>query len=366
MFGVYIHYPWCRSRCPYCDFAIAVRAPGEASDDAAYLDALIRELDRRAPQLADRKLTTIYIGGGTPSFADSQLIAGAISAVRRSWSGRPREVTLEANPTDCTAANMDAWLEAGVTRLSVGVQSTRQDELTWLGRDHRMGDGIAGLSSALSAGFASVTADVILGVPVGDPVESVDSVIAAGAPHISVYELTIEERTPLGRRVARGELSPRGADELADLYTATRERLVAAGYEHYEVSSYAREGHRAVHNSAYWRLGEFLGVGNGAASFVAHPDGGGERWTNPRSVGRYLAGGEPEIETLTADDLAGDRIWLGMRTADGVDRSAFAGRDELLSELLADGLAIADGDRIRPTLRGFLLNDFVARRAVVR
>jgi oxygen-independent coproporphyrinogen-3 oxidase len=227
-----------------------------------------------------------------------------------------------------------------------------------------MGDGLSAVQRALASPLSSVSADVILGTPVGDPLESVDAIAATGVPHISVYELTIEERTPLGKRVARGELSPRSADELADLYTATRERLLAAGYEHYEISSFARPGHRAIHNSAYWRLGEFLGVGNGAASFRIRADGAGVRWTNPRSVTRYLAGDPPEVEDLTADDLARDRIWLGMRTSDGVARSDFEGRAGLLADLVTEGLALEDESRIRPTLRGFLLSDSVARRAV--
>ncbi|HYU16094.1 MAG TPA: hypothetical protein VEL05_08490, partial [Candidatus Acidoferrum sp.] len=189
-----------------------------------------------------------------------------------------------------------------------------------------------------------------------------------GVPHLSVYELTVADGTPLQRQVARGEVVPEEEDRLAELYLAAHDLLAAAGYEHYEVSSYARPGARAVHNSLYWRVEEFLGLGSGAASFRREPDGGGLRWNNHRSVGRYLAApaGERQAsaDRLTAAALAADRVWLGMRTSDGVPREALAGRTRLVDWLQASGLAEMTAERIRPTLRGFLYSDQVARRVL--
>ncbi len=365
-FGVYIHFPWCRSRCPYCDFAIAI-SPLADIPHTSYTDALLAELSRQAPRFRDRDLVSIYLGGGTPSLWEPSELSRAVSGVLETFtSDALREVTLEANPADCTPSSMSAWRAAGVTRLSIGVQSTDDRDLVSLGRDHRMGDGRAAVSAALTASFASLSADVIAGAPgpTDGGISSARALADLGAPHLSVYELTIEPNAPLARAVERGEVTPRSDDELADTYIAIHDHLTARGYDHYEISSYALPGHRAVHNSLYWRCAEFLGLGNGAASFLRHPDGSGQRWTNPRAVARYLAGGAPEIDTLSRLALAADRIWLGLRTSDGVELGAFEHFPRLPAELSEGGLAVEEGGRIRPTLRGFLQADRVARRVL--
>jgi oxygen-independent coproporphyrinogen III oxidase len=372
---VYIHYPWCRNRCPYCDFPIALARAGIPHE--RYLAAVLAELAERAAEFAGRELRSIYFGGGTPSLWPASCVAAAVDSVRAAFPGAgppgsgsgPEEVTLEANPVDATPENLAAWREAGVTRVSLGVQSADERELAFLGRDHRMGDGLAALAATLGAGFESVTADVILGAPAGSGgIESVKRIADLGPPHLSVYELTIEERAPLGRAVARGEVTPLREERLAELLCAAHEELEARGYEHYEVSSYAQPGMRAIHNSLYWCGAEFLGLGNGAASFRLVPGGAGRRWVNHRAVNRYLAarGRERvgESEELTAAEVETDRIWLGMRTADGVDERAFAGRGKVCDWLLAEGLAERKEGRIRPTLRGFLYADQVAGRVV--
>jgi oxygen-independent coproporphyrinogen III oxidase len=371
--GVYIHYPYCRSRCSYCDFAIAI-APEPPHQ--AYLRAVVRELEEGASQVAGHELVSIYFGGGTPSLWPAACIDEAIAAVRGAFPHRrePLEVTLEANPTDCVEPSLATWRAAGVTRLSIGVQSTDATELHTLGRDHRMGDGAAALERAVCAGFASVSADLILGVPgPGDPGErarrSVDQMTAFGPEHLSVYELTFEPATPLDARRRRGEVEPVDEDALAELYATTSRELEDRGYEHYEISSYARPGYRAVHNSLYWRGASYLGLGSGACSFLLAGDGGGARWRNHRSVGRYLASsGEARVaerEVQNAAEVAADRLWLGLRTSEGVGRDAFIERPRLLRWLLDTGLARPHGDSIRPTLRGFLYADQVAQRAIL-
>ncbi|HEU4728488.1 MAG TPA: coproporphyrinogen-III oxidase family protein [Kofleriaceae bacterium] len=359
--GVYLHYPWCRKRCPYCDFAIEVGPP--AHED--YLDAIVRELALRAPAFSG-ELVSIYLGGGTPSLWRPDCIARAIEHVRARFAGTPREVTIEANPTDCTEANLEAWRAAGIDRLSIGVQSVEPRELVLLGRDHRFGDGRAAVLRARAAGFTT-SVDFILGVPIAAaPGPPVPPTIDLPADHLSVYELTIEERTAFGKRVRDGRLVPMSEDALTELYLQVHDRLTAAGYEHYEISSYARPGKRAVHNALYWRGAPFLGLGVGAASLEICADGSARRPTNPRRASEYLAApGEPaEVLTSTADELAADRAWLGLRTSDGVAEADLAPAPGLSEWLLAEGLADRVGGRIRPTLRGFLLADRIASRVV--
>ena len=373
--GVYIHYPWCRSRCPYCDFPIAVAPLGEIPH-RPYLTAVLEELELRAREFAGRRLVSIYLGGGTPSLWQADCLAEVVSAVCAALgpSGPGSlEITIEANPVDCTAERMAGWRAAGIDRVSIGVQSLAAGELVALGRDHRMGDGPAAIDAALAAGFRRLSADLILGAP-GPPgtlaraLAGAETLAGRGVPHLSVYELTVAEGTPLERQIARGEVAAQDEDRLAELYTGAHELLSAAGYEHYEVSSYARPGARAVHNSLYWRGDEFLGLGSGAASFRRNPDGSGQRWSNHRSVGRYMAAPADQrrasADSLDRAELAADRVWLGLRTRDGVPADALAGQPGLLDWLGESGLAEVSADRIRPTLRGFLYSDQVARRVM--
>ena len=289
-------------------------------------------------------------------------IAAAIERIRGRFAGTPREITIEANPTDCTGGNLAAWRAAGINRISIGVQSFEPRELVVLGRDHRFGDGPAAIARSLAAGFAT-SADFILGVPGG----------VAGAPavdrsadHLSIYELTIEDRTAFGQRVRDGRLVPLSEDALTERYTQTHDQLTAAGYEHYEISSYARPGKRAVHNALYWRGSAFLGLGVGAASLELAADGSGRRTTNPRRAAAYLAspGTPAEVVASTAHELAADRVWLGLRTSDGVLEADLAPAPGIAEWLVAERLAERRAGRICPTLRGFLLADHIAARVV--
>ncbi len=376
---MYLHFPWCRKLCPYCDFAVMVARA--APPHEAYRDAILAELAARAPAWNGRELTTIYLGGGTPSLWRPDCIAEVIAAVRATLGApgaAPREITLEANPTDCTPANLAAWRAAGIDRVSIGVQSLDGAELAALGRDHAHGDGEAAIGAALAAGLASVSADLILGAPRADDAAapgappSVHALARSGAPHLSVYELTIEPRTQFGKRARRGALPVLPDERLAALYEATHAALTAAGYEHYEISSYARPGHRAIHNGLYWQGVEYLGLGAGAASFRRVGDGG-RRETNLRHARRYLAAaaGERVAEVIDQDaaDVAIDRVWLAMRTIDGagvadLDALGAAARDRLVARLGDEGLATLVDGRLRPTPRGFLFNDRIARHVL--
>jgi putative oxygen-independent coproporphyrinogen III oxidase len=380
--GIYIHVPWCRQLCPYCDFAVAVvgRAP---IPHRHYLDAILTELAERAPEVAGRRLVSIYFGGGTPSLWEPECLQAACDAVTRTFAaGGPGtvsentpettiEITLEANPQDCVPERLAAWRAAGINRLSIGVQSLEPGVLRTLGRTG-LGDGPAALAAAAAAGFERISADLIFGVPGGAPGGEDEAVRAAaaladtGVGHLSVYELTIEERTAFGKAVRAGRMTPLDEDRLAALYRELHHTLEARGFEHYEISSYARPGQRAVHNSLYWNGGEYLGLGSSAASFVLRPDGSGVRSVNQRSVHAYLRsqGGArvAEREVLDPAEVARDRVWLGMRTADGVPGEALAGAPALVRWLLDEDLATVGGGRIRPTLRGFAYADRIASR----
>lgn len=317
---------------------------------------MLVELAQRGPAYSG-ELRSIYLGGGTPSLWRVDCIAKAIAGITDRY-GAPVEVTIEANPTDCTAESLEAWRAAGINRLSIGVQSFDSNALVTLGRDHRFGDGRAALDRALGAGF-EISADFILGVPGASALE-----LDTRPPHLSIYELTIEERTAFGQRVRDGRLTPLPDDDLLELYVATDERLTRDGYEHYEISSYARPGHRAVHNSLYWQGAPYLGLGVGAASLFSAPDGSGVRQTNPRRAAEYLAApGVPAERTeIDAREMAVDRAWLGMRTSDGVPASSLP--RSVVDWLVSEGLARSRGEQITPTLRGFLLADRIAAEIV--
>lgn len=324
---------------------------------------MLVELERRAGAFSGT-LASIYFGGGTPSLWAPEHVAEVIAAVRARWSGRSIEVTIEANPTDITGERLAAWRAAGITRISVGVQSLEPGTLVTLGRDHRFGDGREAVARAIDAGF-DVSADFILGVP------GSDEDVAALAPHLSVYELTIEERTAFGRRARDGRLVPLDEDALEARYVAAHERLARLGYEHYEISSYAMPGKRAVHNSLYWRGSAFLGLGVGAASLEID-ETGGARATNPRRWIDYARdpGAPAERIVMSPSELASDRAWLGMRTSDGVVESALAAAPGLADALVAEGLAERRIDHgtsyVHPTLRGFLMADRIAARIVAQ
>jgi oxygen-independent coproporphyrinogen-3 oxidase len=366
--GLYVHFPWCRHLCPYCDFPVAI-ARGEPPHDD-YTAAILRELDERAHELDGTSLVSIYVGGGTPSLWRPDCLATMIARARDTFGARGElEITIEANPSDCTPDKLAAWRAAGVNRVSIGVQSLEARELVALGRDHRMGDdGLGAIAAARAAGFRSISADLILGIPDAHTAEPPAHVArtAAAVDHLSIYELTIEERTAFGARARAGTLHPLDEDTLASLYERTHAQLAEAGFDHYEISSYARPGQRAVHNSLYWRGAPYLGLGPGAASFVRTPDGGGTRATNVRAAAAYLRaeGAARVAETMVSPpgELAADLVWLGLRTSDGIARADAP--DDLVGWLLSERLVEAEGARIRPTLRGFLYADRIAARAV--
>ena len=375
MFGVYIHFPYCRKRCPYCDFAVHARAriPHEQ-----YARAVERELADRASLFAGRRLASVYFGGGTPGLWRADCLGDVLAAVRAAFpADGDIEVTVEANPDDLPREQLDGLRQAGVTRLSLGVQSLEPKHLATLGRTHARGEAERAVADARAAGFDNLSLDLMFGMPSQTLTElesDLAGVLAMEPEHVSVYNLTVEDRTAFGGLQRAGLLSVPDSGVCAEMYERIDARLTAAGLGHYEISSWARPGRRAVHNTLYWTGGEYLGLGCSAHSFRRLPDGGGERFSVARSVDEWLrAPSVAQRETLDAAALEREAVWLGLRFLDGIDRAAHArlhGVDPVaahadeVARLVAEGLVAVTPERLALTARGVLFADEVGARFV--
>ncbi|MPZ67174.1 MAG: coproporphyrinogen III oxidase [Pseudonocardiaceae bacterium] len=370
-FGVYVHVPFCATRCGYCDFN--TYTPGELGYSASpesWLDAVRRELQLAAGVLAaPPAVDTVFVGGGTPSLLGADGLAAVLDAVRTSFGLTPgAEVTTETNPESTSPEFFEGIAAAGFTRVSLGMQSAAPHVLAALDRRHTPGRAVAAAREARAAGFEHVSLDLIYGTP-GETSEdlaaSLDAVLAAGVDHVSAYALVVEDGTAMARRVARGELAAPDDDVLADRYEQVDAALSAVGLQWYEVSNWAVSPEaRCRHNLGYWLGGDWWGAGPGAHSHV-----GGVRWWNVKHPARYaavLAAGESPAagrELLSADDRRVERVMLELRLADGLPLDALdeAGRG-VASRALGDGL-LAPGPpgRVVLTPRGRLLADAVVR-----
>jgi oxygen-independent coproporphyrinogen-3 oxidase len=378
--GVYVHFPFCGVRCPYCDFAVDTRA--EIPHDA-YADAVIAELGARRAWFAG-PLVSIYFGGGTPGLWRPAALGRVVDAVRDAFGGPPAdalEITVEANPGEVDAPHLRALRAAGVNRLSLGAQAFEDRLLRALGRNHDAAAIPAAVRAARAAGFEALSLDLMFGLPEqsrDDWRRALDAVVALAPEHVSAYALTIERGTAFGARDRAGTLPRPDDDAVAVMFEDAAAALGAAGLPRYEVSSYASPARRARHNGLYWSGAPYLGLGASAASFRPLADGAGWRFSNPRATDTYLAavaagGGAVaprEVERRAASELENEAVWLGLRTVDGVDRAAHRrryGRDPLdgrtaAPACLAAGWLVVDEERVRLTPTGFLFADEVARR----
>ena len=383
--GVYVHFPFCGSRCPYCDFAVAIRS--EIPHDA-YTDAVLAELGTRAPWwkgAGSPNLASIYFGGGTPGLWRPDALGRVLTEVRRAFAGGAGlEITVEANPGDLDRTTLADLRAQGVNRLSFGAQAFQDHLLKRIGRRHEASAIPRAFEAARAAGFDNLCADLMFGLPdqtIDNWRASLAALCALGPEHITAYALTVEPGTRFGALERAGKLARPQDDLVAAMYTTCHDTLTAAGYAHYEISSYARPGRRSVHNSLYWTMGAYLGLGVSASSFRPLASGQGWRFSNPRSVSAYLDGVRVSLGAVTPEQvelrspaqLEDEALWLGLRMSDGVDRHAHEQRHGQDPLALPERAAAADScvaagwlevtpARLRLTPAGFLFADEVAVR----
>jgi putative oxygen-independent coproporphyrinogen III oxidase len=371
-FGVYVHYPWCSFRCPYCDFAVSTDHP---LPGARYAAAVVAEMRRRAPAFAGRACATLYVGGGTPSLWEPEAVARVVEAARALGLPEAAEVTLEANPESADARRAAAWRDAGVNRVSIGVQSFDAAVLHKLGRRHGPEEAERAIREVAGV-IPNVSVDLIYGgrrASVGSARADALRVASLPVTHVSAYALTLDaevlaEDVPFSRLAREGKLSFPGDDEVLDEGRAIAAVLEAAGLRRYEISNFARPGLESRHNLLYWRSEDYLGAGAGAVGCV-RSEAGAVRWTNHRDYLPWLAAVEggalpsAEEEVLRPAELRNERVMLALRTTEGLDASLLspAQRREVAT-LVGAGLATLQGGRLALTPEGMELHSAVSER----
>ena len=366
--ALYIHWPFCVSKCPYCDFNSHVR---ESIDQDAWREALLADLAYEAGQTRGRRLTSIFFGGGTPSLMPPATVAALIEAAEAQWGFAPGiEITLEANPNSAEAARFADLAAAGVNRVSLGLQSLDDAALRFLGRAHDKAEGLAALDIAQSA-FTRVSFDLIYALP-GQSAAAWDAelsrALSFGTGHLSLYQLTIEPGTRFATLAAKGALAAADPEEGAALYELTQALAGAAGLPAYEISNHARPGEESRHNLAYWRYRSYAGIGPGA-----HGRRGGVATQRHRKPENWLAAlarnghGIAEERAIAPADAKIEALLMGLRLREGVDlgRIGEEAIDAAAVRRLADqGLLWADGARLGATPAGFLLLDAILAEIV--
>ncbi len=389
--GLYVHVPFCKTKCPYCDFNTYQGIEGQMG---AYLEAVTTELRLWGSALGHPKVRTVFFGGGTPSYLPDGDIEAILQAASRSFAIESQaEITIEANPGDLDDAACRGLLRQGVNRLSIGVQSLDNGLLQLLGRRHSADGAITAFQTARDAGFENVNLDLMYGLPgqtAGQWEDTITRLAALSPEHISLYALTLEEGTPMRLWADQGKISEPDSDVAADMYALAREALSASGYHHYEISNWAKPGLQSRHNLVYWRNEPYLGVGPGAHSRL----GDYRFWTAlaPREYARRAAEwpddsaqgwtvfGESELgqartvdgwEHIDADTACAETMFLGLRLLDGLDlaqASDAVGRDLAvryaaeIEELLELGLLLREQDTIRLAPSAYLIANQVFTR----
>ena len=388
--GLYIHIPFCETKCPYCDFntyaGIDPLIPG-------YVAALRKEIIDWGDSLEHPTVNTVFFGGGTPSYLEASYTGSVLEAMRQAFDTAPgAEITLEANPGDLTAHKLDALLELGVNRLSIGVQSLDDRLLQLLGRRHSSSEAVEAFRIASLAGFGNVSIDLMYGLPhqsTDDWGQTLDGVADLDPPHVSLYCLTVEEGTPLEHQISSGLVPEPDPDLAADMYLLAREAMGRRGYRQYEISNWARTGFESRHNLTYWRNRPYLGVGPGSHSYL-----GKFRFSNIRSPKEYirrLSGGAemprpmgeltpiviermPAVDTVETIDRSlemAETLMMGLRLDSGIAHTDFASRfgatpiqeyGEVIDDLVSLGLLETEQDCLRLTDRGRIFGNEVFSR----
>ena len=365
LFGIYVHWPFCLSKCPYCDFNSHVRAGVEQD---RWRGALLSELAHYARLTAGREVTSLFFGGGTPSLMPVETVAAVIEAVRAHWPvAEDLEITLEANPTSVEAAKFTGLRSAGVNRVSLGVQALEADDLRFLGREHSLDEALHAVALA-RAGFERFSFDLIYARPRQTPMawaQELQRALAFAADHLSLYQLTIEKGTRFFQEHRQGSFALPDEESAAEMYETTQAILADAGLPGYEISNHARPGAECRHNLTYWRYEDYVGIGPGAhgrfAADAARPAMGKLATRALAAPESWLAkvedagNGAVERETIAGEALCTEALMMGLRLAEGIDRSRFAeltGRDALtaVDARALDVLVAADLLEVTPQL----------------
>ena len=377
--GLYVHWPFCKSKCPYCDFNSHV---ADSIDHARWMDALIRELEGQNEALGERQLDTIFFGGGTPSLMEPKTVAALVERAQTLF--RPSnqlEITLEANPTSIEAEKFEAFRAAGINRVSIGVQSLNDGDLRFLGREHSVSQAFDAIEIARNC-FDRVSIDLIYARPeqtLNSWLEELERALSLGLDHMSLYQLTIEETTPFYARHRRGEFRIPEEELAADLYLATNQRMAEAGLEAYEVSNYAKPGQESRHNLIYWTGGDYLGIGPGAHGRVTETSGSRFATRTHRAPQIWLERVEGQGQALvdrdqlTEDDRLVEAVMMELRLSQGLEAASWKARfgttpfqtfdaDTLQALEAADLIAVTSDGGLRATDQGRLaLNALIAK-----
>jgi len=368
--GLYIHIPFCLSKCLYCDFYSST----SLSALPLFLDALFKEMKMYRSRF--NQFDTVYIGGGTPSLLSPQQLEQILTNIRENFDLISNtEITVETNPADLNRSYLESMREIGINRINIGVQSFDQEVLAFLGRRHSLTQAISAIEVSRRTGFHNIGLDLIYGVP-GQTIESwldtLKQAVAFSPEHLSCYQLTFETKTPLGKRCQAGEFSIPGEELQYEFFMKTSQFLIDAGYIHYEVSNFARgTEYTSQHNQKYWDHSPYLGLGPGAHSFQDN-----QRWWNHRSIDQYITAinagnlAIEDIETLTIEQLRLEALYLGLRTKKGVyledfknryDCDLFNEKKKMLDKLQEEGFISIQNGRLYPTSTGLAVADSLSQ-----
>jgi len=364
--GLYIHIPFCLSKCPYCDFYSST----DTSALPLFLEALLKEIEMYSNRF--RAFDTLYIGGGTPSLLNPLQLEIILEKIRETFNLPPTsEITVETNPADLNRSYLQSLRDIGINRINIGVQSFDQEILKFLGRRHSVKEAISAMEASRGAGFANVGLDLIYGIPeqtIDSWLDALNQAVAFSPEHLSCYQLTLESKTPLEKRYQAGEFFIPGEESQYEFFLKTSQFLEDAGYIHYEVSNFARGTElTSRHNQKYWDHSPYLGLGPAAHSFQDN-----RRWWNYRSMGQYVTAihlGSPpveETESPTLEQLRLEALYLGLRTKKGIFLEDFKRRfgydlltekRKTLNKLQEEGLVSIDNGQLCPTPAGLAVAD---------
>lgn len=368
MAGIYIHIPFCRKKCTYCDFHFSTTFESYRERMVA---AIVKEAIERGKELSEETVKTVYFGGGTPSVLNAKELHRILQTVQENYRlASDVEITFEANPDDINSDLLKVWRNEGVNRLSIGVQSFRSEDLEWMNRSHSAEQSVEAVKTAQNEGFKNITIDLIYGLPnmtMKDWEAQLDQAIALNVPHISAYCLTVEPNTALAHLTKTGKIVTPGDNVQSEEFLTLRRKLTDAGLTQYEVSNFAEKGYESKHNSAYWQNEKYLGLGPSAHSF----DGDSRRW-NVSNNQRYMSALETEdsyfeVETLSPIDKFNELLLTGLRTVYGVDKKLLLKEvsppvsfETQINEYKAKGWLIEEYDKYLLTPEGLLFADQVA------